>query len=124
MSQLYQTKIWQVSLPDGWKVRELQNESASLFKPDGVGHITVMVAPPHSKLPASPPGVPFSGKIKGYASGKARLVGRVFLRFWWLSCRGETLTVSYSCASTYAKTEQDEVDEIVQSIAESDSSSN
>ena len=49
--KLYQTKIWQASLPDGWEARMLLFDAATLFKPEGIGEISVLVAPLEHKLP-------------------------------------------------------------------------
>jgi phage terminase large subunit-like protein len=37
VAHLHQTKIWQARLPDGWQVRKLRFDCATLFKQDGVG---------------------------------------------------------------------------------------
>jgi hypothetical protein len=119
MAQLYQSKIWQALLPAGWAARSQYFDCATLFKPDGVGMLQVMVMSPGSEPPKHRPGhdEPFSGKLKGFSSTS---IGKAFRRDWWLSCRGRTVVVKYSCAPSFAEDERDEVDEILQSIAESD----
>jgi hypothetical protein len=120
MAQLYQTKIWQVRLPDGWKARKLYFDGATLFKPDGIGEISVLVSPQDSEYPKgnSATTEQFTGKLRGCTmihNGKG-----TFNRFWWLSCKGRVLVVSYSCAPSFSEVERHEVDEILQSMEESD----
>jgi hypothetical protein len=120
MPQLYQTKIWQICLPDGWKVWELRFNGATIFKPNGIGQIFVRVCSPESERHKLHPAghERFSGKLRGI-TGIHRGRG-TFRRFWWLSCRGRGLMVSYSCASSFAEVERQEVEEIVRNLAESD----
>jgi hypothetical protein len=96
MALLYQTKIWQARLPDGWKVRQLLFDSATLFKPDGIGQILVMVVPRNSEF--SNPNIEsaelFSGKLHGFTITLKG--GGSFSRLWWLSCKGRNVHVSYS----------------------------
>jgi hypothetical protein len=119
MPHLHQTKIWQVLLPDGWFARRQYFDCATLFKPDGVGMLQVMVWPSDSEPLKCKPGSDeqFSGKLEGFTSATT---GKSFIRRWWLSCRGRTLFVKYSCAPSFAEDERREVDEILQGIAESD----
>src|SRR5580704_16300306 len=100
MAQLYQTKIWQVLLPDGWFARSQYFDCATLFKPDGVGMLQVMVGPADSNFPKFKPGFNeyFAGKLRGVTRTSS---GKAFHRFWWLSCRDRTLLVNYSCAVSF-----------------------
>jgi len=120
MPQVYQTTVWQARLPDGWIVRELYFDGATLFKPDGVGQISILVCPSESQPPKYNPDINahFSGKLRGFTSTPAG--HGTFTRLWWLYCGGRTLMVSYSCALSNAEAERKEVDEILQSMAESD----
>jgi hypothetical protein len=120
MPKLYQTKIWQASLPDGWEARSQYFDCATFFKPDGVGQISVMVFEPEFQGLKREPGVneQFFGKLKG--STWTQSASRTFGRFWCLSCKSRWLLVNYTCAPTFAQVEQSEVDEILQSMAESD----
>jgi hypothetical protein len=119
MTQLYQTKVWQVLLPDGWFARSQYFDCATLFKPDGVGMLHVMVLPSDSELAKFKPGFDeqFSGKLQGFTISTT---GKSFIRRWCLSCGSRTLFVKYLCAPTFAENERREVDEILQNMAESD----
>jgi hypothetical protein len=120
MPHLYQTKIWQARLPEGWKVRELLFDGATFFKPDGIGQIFVMVCRPESERPKFNPAFhkQFSGKLQGIATTSTG--SGAFHRFWWLFCGSRTIVVNYSCAASFAEDERLEVDDILQSVAESD----
>lgn len=120
MPQLYQTTIWQALLPDGWQARKLRFESATLFKPDGVGQIFVFVYPPECEGADAKSATHqnFVGNLRGTSSTST--YGGCLGRSWRLTCRGRTLVVRYSCALANAEIERAEVNEIVQSMAESD----
>jgi hypothetical protein len=120
MPRLFQTKIWQARLPDGWQGTKQLFDCATLFKPDGIGQIGVMVCPPESEHPKENPAVTerFSGKLQGFTHTSTG--GSSFIRYWWLTCRGRTLIVDYSCSPSFAEVERHEVNEILQSMEESD----
>jgi hypothetical protein len=122
MSQLYQTKIWQVTLSSGWQARSLLFDCATFYKPDGVGQISVMLCPEDFKQQealdkASNEAI---GKLRG--SSRTNKSSRTFSRTWWLFCKGRWLIVEYNCAPSNAEIERSEVDEILQSFAESEES--
>ena len=118
MPRHYQTKIWQLQIPDAWQVRDGGGqELVTFFRPDGVGILTVLTADEqqlatiggdravHSPLPAA---------------ARESHYGTSFSRTWTLSFRGRRVYVRYTCAATNADVERSQVDEIVQTISESD----
>lgn len=114
MPRMHQTKTWEMRVPDGWRV-EGSNELVTLFKPDGVGMLTVLTV--EQKAPTQEAtGDVFRGRLPG--SVRTSADRSTFRRIWSLSCRGQWLLVIYHCASNNAELELAQVDEIVQSIAE------
>jgi hypothetical protein len=117
MPRLYQTKIWQLQMPDAWAVRDdHEQELVTFFRPDGVGLLSVLTteqSPPRQNGNRED----FRGKLPGTmwtTKGSDRI-----WRAWSLSCRGQRLFVRYTCAAKNAGLEDLEVDEILQSIEES-----
>jgi hypothetical protein len=114
---LYQTKVWQLHLPDAWKVRDRCGQDLVIFfRPDGVGILTVLTAD-------EPETTAGGGAVfRDLLPGKTREAksGTSYSRSWTLACRGRRLYIRYSCAAHNSAAELSEVDEIVQSISESD----
>ena len=50
MPRMHQTKTWEMRVPDGWRV-EGSNELVTLFKPDGVGMLTVLTVEQKAPTP-------------------------------------------------------------------------
>jgi hypothetical protein len=116
---LYQTRIWQALLPDGWKARELYFDFATFYRPDGIGQISVVVGPKGGEMPKPTlSSERFSGKLQGFIMTTKG--STIFSRRWWLSCGDRFLYVDYSCASSFADAERDEVDAILKTMEESD----
>ena len=117
MRRQYQTKTWQLELPEEWKVSDTAgHEFVTLFRSDGVGMLTILTTD-DSEL-ASAEGdriihepLPDDGRESTY--------GTSYSRTWLLRCRDRKLLVRYSCAAKNAEAERGEVDEIVRSISES-----
>jgi hypothetical protein len=118
MRRQYRTKIWQLQLPDEWKVEAAGGqEFVTFFRPDGVGMLTILTT--DDSKPATAEGdkivrepLPDEGRESNY--------GTSYSRTWMLRCRGRKLLVRYSCAAKNVDSERGEVDQIVRSIAESD----
>jgi hypothetical protein len=117
MPQLYQTKIWQVLLPDGWHAKALMFECANFFKPDGVGQLSVMALPEDSDIKPKREGQ-FGALTGSYHESN---LGHNFSRTWWLACKSRWLLVKYTCAPHFAEDERSEVDKIIETLAESNS---
>jgi hypothetical protein len=115
MPRIHQNKTWQLQVPDGWKVQG-RDELVSLFKPDGVGILIVLTT--DEKVRDQSTGEIFHGRL----SGTVRTSGDIstFRRIWSLSCRGLLLFVIYQCGAKNAEIELSEVDEILQSISETE----
>ena len=117
MPRFYETKIWRLRIPDEWSLQRSSNdESAILFRADGVGMLTVMTLGEKSPDENSNHEA-FRGRLSG-VTWTSRY-GSTFSRTWSLGCRGQRLLVKYSCATNNAELEYSEVDEILQSIEES-----
>ena len=117
MTRLYQTKVWQLQIPDAWSVRDGGgHELVTFFRPDGVGMLTVLTTD------EQPPTGTRDGTIRSLFPDDSRgsTLGARHWRAWTLSCRGRKVFVRYSCAAHNAELERAEVDEIVQSISERD----
>jgi hypothetical protein len=118
MPRHYQTKIWQLQIPDAWQVRDGGGqELVTFFRPDGVGMLTVLTA--DEQQPAT------IGSDRTFRSplpdaARESHYGTSYSRTWTLSCRGRKVYVRYTCAAASAESERSQVDEIVQSISESD----
>jgi len=116
MPRLYETKLWQLQLPDAWSVSDrCGQELVTFFRPDGVGKLTVLTADAETPLRGRQ-GEEFVGRLSGRTF--AFTYGDSFSRTWALSCRGQRLWVRYTCAAKNAELERLEVDEILQSISE------
>ena len=119
MPRLYQTKVWQLQIPDTWTVEDgCGQELVTFFRPDGIGILKVLMADQQSSHQTGG-GEDFRGRLPGKTWALTH--GASFSRTWALSCRGRKLYVRYSCAAHNAESERLEVDEIVASISESDS---
>jgi len=96
-----------------------------LFKPDGVGLLTIMVLPqPPSDAAVEDQiarlaigGQDFHGNLRG--ATLCNDMDGTLTRFWWLACKGRTLLVSYQCSSANGSLERIEVDELLRNISES-----
>ncbi|MBN8248831.1 MAG: hypothetical protein J0L84_15500 [Verrucomicrobia bacterium] len=118
MPNYYQTKIWRLQVPDGWQVQDGPGqELVTLFCPEGVGLLKIFTAGEHPS--AAVGGDRLSGSPLP-ASAIESHRGTSFSRTWILSCRGQKVYVRYTCAAANAGLERAQVDEIVQSISESD----
>ena len=113
---MHKTRTWELRVLDGWEV-EGGNELVTLFKPDGVGMLRVLTTEQKPPTPDST-GEVFRGRLPGSVRTSADM--STFRRIWSLSCRGQRLLITYQCASNNAELELAEVDEIVQSISETD----
>jgi hypothetical protein len=117
MPRRYQTKIWQLQIPDAWKVRDGGGqELVTFFRPDGVGMLTVLTA--DEQQPAIGGVRMFSAPLPDAA--RESEYGTSHSRTWTLLCRGRKVYVRYTCAALNAESERSDIDEIVQSISESD----
>jgi hypothetical protein len=115
MADVYRTKLWQVTLPTGWRARE-SGPLVTLWNPSGVGTVNVL-SNIESKAP-SPAcnGREFAGKLTGLTF--EHTATDLFSRHWFLLCGEKWIHVHYFCATKNAALERAEVDEILQSIAE------
>jgi len=115
MPRLYQTKIWQLQIPDAWSVRiDAGPKVRDLLRPDGVGLLRVLTAEEQSPVQ--------KGKRDDF---RGRLVGKT-----WTSthathsaalghCRAWPATLGdVQVFSQNSDVECSEVDEILQSISE------
>jgi hypothetical protein len=118
MPRHYQTKVWQLQIPDAWTVKDGGGqELVTLYRPDGVGMLTVLTA--DEQQPATVRG---GGTFRSPSPDEARESkhGTRYTRTWTLLCRGRKVYVRYSCAAHNAELERSDIDAIVQSISESD----
>ena len=117
MPQLHRAKLWQVVLPDGWRVKSGGgDELVTFWNPEGVGTLAVITLDQNKAPPRNGPGHEFSGKLKGRTFDFTG--GDLFARHWTLLCGGQWLYVRYSCAPKNAELEREEVDEILHNISE------
>jgi hypothetical protein len=115
MPYVHRTKLWQVTLPDAWRVGG-GGPLITIWNPEGVGTISVLSTDENKAPPRNGRGKEFSGKLRGITfdfSGSD-----LFARHWTLLCGDQWLYVHYSCAAKNAEFERAEVDEILQSISE------
>ena len=116
MPRLYQTKTWQLQIPDAWAFRDGPKQHfVTFFRPDGVGLLTVFTTD-ESVQGRTGTGEDFHGRLPG-KTWTTRGHDRIW-RTWSLSCRKRQLYVRYTCAAKNAGLEDAEVDEILQSIEE------
>jgi hypothetical protein len=116
MPRHYKTKVWQMQIPDAWQVREgTGQELVSLFRPDGVGMLTV-----HTADEQRPAMVGGDRMFRSPLPNEAREshYGTSFSRTWTFSCRGRKVYVRYACAAANSDSERSQVDKIVQTISE------
>jgi hypothetical protein len=118
MPQLYRTKLWQVVLPDGWRVSSGRygDECVTIWNPKGFGMLTVMSIDEIKAPPRDGQGRHFSGKLQGQTYDLSD--GNLSVRHWKLLCGAQWFSVRYSCAPKNAEFEQAEIDEILQTISE------
>jgi hypothetical protein len=117
MPRLYQTKTWQLRIPDEWAFRDdSEQQHVTFFRPDGVGLLSVLTTSLASEGQQAK-GEDFTGKLKG-KTWTTKGSDKIW-RGWFLRCRGQKLYIVYTCAAKNAGLEEAEVDEIVQSIEES-----
>ena len=117
MGQHYQTKIWQLQLPDAWKANPCGDEFVTFYRPDGVGTLTILTTDNSELATAEGDRIvhePFPPE------GREAEYGTSYSRTWTRRCRERKLLIRYSCAAKNSSAERREVDEIVQSISESD----
>ena len=128
VSQIYQTKLWRLEVPDSWKVQG-SGEHAAFFRPDGVGYFQVHGSDTvgrHDLLAYardhSPADTTFTDVTCGALSGVAgvRIDGGTLWRTWWLLCRGQLVYAAYQCAVKNSKEESDQLEKILRSFGESD----
>src|SRR6185436_18004208 len=104
MPRRYQTKIWQLQIPDTWEVKDdCGHEAVTFLRPDGVG--TLMTLTPDEQQPAA------TGDDRIFPSllpeaAKESMYGASLSRTWTLSCRGRKVCVRYTCAAHNAKSER------------------
>ena len=126
MPRFYKTGLWQLKIPDGWKI-EGSGELIMMFRPDGVGtlHIEGSDTVGRYDLLAyardhSPPGTEFTeaacGRLRGFTGVWTK--GGTLWRTWWLSWRGQLVYAAYQCAAKNSNVESSEVDDILQSFDE------
>jgi hypothetical protein len=116
MAEVYRTKLWQVTLPNGWRARE-SGPLVTLWNPRGVGTVNVL-GNIESKAPSrAANGREFTGKLMGRTFEHA--ASDLFARHWFLLCGDHWIHVHYFCATKNASLERAEVDEILQSISKS-----
>jgi hypothetical protein len=120
MSHFHRNSIWQVELPDEWRVHVLCDDGAVIFRPDGVGKLNVIIRPDDGEPPRFDRRLhtKCSGQLDGFLFGIPG--GRSNSRYWTLFCGKHVLLIRYSCAADHAGVEDEEVDLIVSSIARSD----
>jgi len=120
MSHLHRNSIWQVELPDGWKVNALMLNCAAIYRPDGVGQIHVQVRPEEMEAPSLDHKSEdrYSGQLPGIHRRRSHGAGN--WRSWTLFCGKHVLLIRYSCAPAHAGVEDEEVDLIVSSITSAD----
>jgi hypothetical protein len=112
MPHIYRTKLWQVTLPDGWRVTG-GPELVTIWNPEGVGQLRVLAIDECKAPPKNAQGHDFTGKLQGrtydFSSGA---------RHWTLMCAGQWIYVKYSCATKNAELERAQIDEILRSVSE------
>jgi hypothetical protein len=114
MPRLYQTKIWQLQIPEAWDFRDGPKQHfVTFFRPGGVGLLTVLTT---EEPVQTGTGEDFRGRLPG-KTWTTRSRDKIW-RTWSLSCRKRRLYVRYTCAAKNAGLEDAEVDEILQSIEE------
>ncbi len=120
MPHLHRNSIWQVELPDEWKVKTLMFNSATIYRPDGVGQIHVLVRPEDLEPPSLNCRTEdsYAGQLPGFHRKNPPGAGNG--RSWTLFCGKHILMLRYSCAAAHAGVEDEEVDLIVSSIARAD----
>ena len=116
MPRVYQTRLWQLQVPEAWSVEaDREQKLVTLFRPDGVGLLRVLADEGAATM-----------QDGGREEFRGRLAGTTwssvgadrYMRYWSLRCRGCRLLVSYTCAAKNADQERAELDEILQSISE------
>jgi hypothetical protein len=118
MPRRYQTRIWQLKIPDAWQVRDgCGQKVVTFFRPEGVGMLTILTVD-EEQVAARGGDRMFRSTLPGAA--RESKFGASLSRRWTISCRGRKVYVVYHCAAKNADLERSEVDEIVQSISESD----
>ncbi len=115
MPRNYQTKFYRLQMPDAWQVWGGGQQFVTLFRPDGVGKLTLLTV--EEQQPAALGGDRMSPSPLPVTPREFR-IGTNFSRSWTLLCRGHKVYVRYSCTAAFADLERSEVDEIVQSISE------
>src|SRR5262245_55691581 len=97
MNRIYKTPIWQIRLPNAWHIRDDARQAhVSIFRPDGVGMLTVLTAENDLKSENQA-----DGGLGAKHSGPPRehtYAGK-FRRVWTFSFRGRTLYLRYTCAA-------------------------
>ncbi len=117
MPQLHRAKLWQVFLPDGWRVKSGRgDELVTFWNPEGAGTLAVITLNENKAPARNGQGTEFNGKLQGRTYDFSG--GDLFARHWTLLCGGQWLYVRYSCATKNSELERAEVDEILQSISE------
>lgn len=117
MARLYQTKTWQLQIPDAWAFRDGPKQHfVTFFKPDGVGLLSVFTTD-ESVQGRTGTGEDFRGRFPG-KTWTTRSSDRIW-RTWSLTCRKRQLYVRYTCAAKNAGLEDAEVNGMLQSIEES-----
>ena len=114
MPDVYRTKLWQVTLPKGWRARG-GDPLVILWNPQGVETINVL-----SHIGNKAPSRTGNGRELA-----GRLIGRtfehtardLFARHWFLLCGGQWIHVHYFCATKNSAIERADVDELLQSIS-------
>jgi hypothetical protein len=112
MPHVYRTKLWQATLPDGWRATG-RPELVTIWNPEGVGQLRVLAVEECQAPPRTGNGQEFNGKLQGrtydYSHGS---------RHWTLLCGHQWIYVTYSCARENVELERAQIDEILQSFAE------
>ena len=122
MPRRYQTRIWQLQIPDDWKVQASRDqEFVTLYCPEGVGRLTILSL--NEEL---------YGGAKGgrsYRGGQIRepsdsVYGTSYSRAWTFFFGGCKVIVRYSCAASNKQLEREHIDAVVRSISERTDESN
>jgi hypothetical protein len=117
MASSYQSKVWKIDLPDGWKARGgagADGELHTVWHAEGVGILNIFY---HADLGAPPRGSTasgYSGTVPGYC-GKVDYGSPN--RSWTLLCGEHWIRVRYFASLLPEEWESSGVDKIVASLS-------
>jgi hypothetical protein len=118
MAGSFQSRLWKVALPDGWKARgggERDGEVHTIWHPEGVGTLTVFYHSDLTEPSRSKNDQVYSGSLSGYYNQRRN---GSLKRTWRLLCGGQWLWVRYSAALQPEDWEDSGIDAIVGSLSE------